>query len=163
MPTSNRRSEIVIGLVAALGTELEEVERDITTGLLSVGYANWTVRVSELLANAYEELQLDRLRETRRSRARGTVMASEPSKAGSNRSTFRALPAPEPQAVIYLRVSSKRQMDTAADIDPEGNSIATQHMIILTTEDLSVSTAGSNAHGPKETRARNHSPQPRWI
>ncbi|MGI8612414.1 MAG: recombinase family protein [Nocardioidaceae bacterium] len=33
---------------------------------------------------------------------------------------------PERQAVIYLRVSSKRQMDTAADIDPEGNSIATQ-------------------------------------
>lgn len=37
-------------------------------------------------------------------------------------------PAPEPDryAVVYLRVSSKRQMDTAADIDPEGNSIATQ-------------------------------------
>jgi site-specific DNA recombinase len=28
--------------------------------------------------------------------------------------------------VSYLRVSSKRQMDTAADIDPDGNSIATQ-------------------------------------
>src|SRR5215217_416367 len=30
------------------------------------------------------------------------------------------------RAVLYLRVSSKRQMDTAADIDPEGNSIPTQ-------------------------------------
>jgi hypothetical protein len=65
------------------------------------------------------------------SRAAGTVMASEPSKSGSNRSTFRALPAPEPQAVIYLRVSSKRQMNTAADIDPEGNSIATQRELCL--------------------------------
>ena len=32
-------------------------------------------------------------------------------------------------AVLYLRVSSKRQMDTAADIDPEGNSIDTQRKI----------------------------------
>ena len=30
------------------------------------------------------------------------------------------------RAVSYLRVSSKRQMDTAIDIDPDGNSIATQ-------------------------------------
>ena len=30
------------------------------------------------------------------------------------------------RAVLYLRVSSKRQMDTAIDIDPDGNSIATQ-------------------------------------
>jgi site-specific DNA recombinase len=30
------------------------------------------------------------------------------------------------QGISYLRVSSKRQMDTAADVDPDGNSIATQ-------------------------------------
>jgi len=30
------------------------------------------------------------------------------------------------KAVLYLRVSSKKQMDTAVDIDPDGNSIATQ-------------------------------------
>ncbi len=36
---------------------------------------------------------------------------------------------PERSAVVYLRVSSKRQMDTAADIDPEGNSIATQRQV----------------------------------
>lgn len=30
------------------------------------------------------------------------------------------------QAVSYLRVSSKRQLDTAVDVDPDGNSIATQ-------------------------------------
>jgi site-specific DNA recombinase len=30
------------------------------------------------------------------------------------------------RAITYLRVSSKRQMDTAVDIDPDGNSIATQ-------------------------------------
>ena len=28
--------------------------------------------------------------------------------------------------VNYLRVSSKRQLDTAADVDPDGNSINTQ-------------------------------------
>ncbi len=39
--------------------------------------------------------------------------------------------APQPQAVVYLRVSSKRQMDTAADVDPEGNSIATQREFCL--------------------------------
>ena len=33
------------------------------------------------------------------------------------------------QAVLYLRVSSKKQMDTAVDIDPEGNSIATQREV----------------------------------
>ncbi len=31
--------------------------------------------------------------------------------------------------VLYLRVSSKKQMDTAIDIDPEGNSIATQREV----------------------------------
>ena len=35
------------------------------------------------------------------------------------------------QAVLYLRVSSKRQMDTAVDIDPDGNSIATQREVGL--------------------------------
>ena len=30
------------------------------------------------------------------------------------------------RAVLYLRVSTPRQMDTAIDIDPDGNSIATQ-------------------------------------
>lgn len=28
--------------------------------------------------------------------------------------------------MLYLRVSTKRQLDTAVDIDPDGNSIATQ-------------------------------------
>ncbi len=36
-----------------------------------------------------------------------------------------ARPAPD-GAVLYLRVSTPRQMHTAIDIDPEGNSIATQ-------------------------------------
>lgn len=31
--------------------------------------------------------------------------------------------------VLYLRVSSKKQMDTAIDIDPDGNSIATQREV----------------------------------
>ncbi len=30
------------------------------------------------------------------------------------------------RALLYLRVSSKRQMDTAIDLDPDGNSIATE-------------------------------------
>jgi site-specific DNA recombinase len=33
------------------------------------------------------------------------------------------------KAILYLRVSSKRQMDTAVDIDPDGNSIATQREV----------------------------------
>ena len=32
----------------------------------------------------------------------------------------------EPCGIAYLRVSTKRQLDTAADIDPDGNSIGTQ-------------------------------------
>jgi site-specific DNA recombinase len=35
------------------------------------------------------------------------------------------------RALTYLRVSSKRQMDTAADIDADGNSIATQRDFAL--------------------------------
>ncbi len=35
----------------------------------------------------------------------------------------------ESEAVLYLRVSSKKQMDTAIDIDPDGNSIATQREV----------------------------------
>ena len=40
-----------------------------------------------------------------------------------------------PRAVAYLRVSTKRQMDTAADIDPDGNSIATQRKACSTKAD----------------------------
>jgi DNA invertase Pin-like site-specific DNA recombinase len=38
------------------------------------------------------------------------------------------MPDAEPlgRALTYLRVSSRRQLDTAIDIDPDGNSIATQ-------------------------------------
>jgi site-specific DNA recombinase len=40
--------------------------------------------------------------------------------------------ASEPKhAVLYLRVSTPRQMHTAIDIDPEGNSIATQREVCL--------------------------------
>lgn len=39
--------------------------------------------------------------------------------------------APDGRALTYLRVSSRRQMDTAADIDPDGNSIATQRDFAL--------------------------------
>ncbi len=35
------------------------------------------------------------------------------------------------KAVLYLRVSSKKQMDTAVDIDPDGNSIATQREVAI--------------------------------
>jgi site-specific DNA recombinase len=44
---------------------------------------------------------------------------------------LRPVPEPDKQAVLYLRVSTKRQMDTAADVDPEGNSIATQREVSL--------------------------------
>src|SRR6266568_9052103 len=36
--------------------------------------------------------------------------------------------------ISYLRVSSKRQMDTDADIDPDGNSIDTQRKVTITKE-----------------------------
>lgn len=49
------------------------------------------------------------------------------------RSTSSQLPATDiddvAKAVLYLRVSSKKQMDTAVDIDPDGNSIATQREV----------------------------------
>jgi hypothetical protein len=32
----------------------------------------------------------------------------------------------DPGGVSYLRVSTKRQLDTAIDVDPDGNSIGTQ-------------------------------------
>jgi site-specific DNA recombinase len=35
----------------------------------------------------------------------------------------------EKNAVVYLRVSTTRQLDTAADVDPDGNSIATQRQV----------------------------------
>ncbi len=38
---------------------------------------------------------------------------------------------PALRAVLYLRVSSKRQMDTDADIDPDGNSIDTQRKVCV--------------------------------
>lgn len=39
------------------------------------------------------------------------------------------LVTPRKQAIVYLRVSTPRQMDTAADVDPDGNSIATQRQL----------------------------------
>src|SRR5882757_2290909 len=51
------------------------------------------------------------------------------SKRATNSSTRDEARTPVKTAVLYLRVSSKRQMDTAADIDPEGNSIDTQRKI----------------------------------
>ncbi|GFG50806.1 recombinase family protein [Mycolicibacterium agri] len=45
-----------------------------------------------------------------------------PTRAGSSAE-------PGAKAVLYLRVSSKKQMDTAVDIDPDGNSIATQREV----------------------------------
>ncbi|QNK83353.1 recombinase family protein [Nakamurella sp. PAMC28650] len=38
-------------------------------------------------------------------------------------------PAVEKFAVSYLRVSTTRQLDTASDVDPDGNSIATQREV----------------------------------
>ena len=37
--------------------------------------------------------------------------------------------APVKRSIRYLRVSSRRQMDTDADIDPDGNSIDTQRKV----------------------------------
>ena len=48
-----------------------------------------------------------------------------PAVAGADRQ-LGTVSNPEAVAVTYLRVSSRRQMDTAADIDSDGNSIATQ-------------------------------------
>lgn len=40
-----------------------------------------------------------------------------------------AVTKPVLRAVLYLRVSSKRQTDTDADVDPDGNSIDTQRKV----------------------------------
>lgn len=46
--------------------------------------------------------------------------------------TSQPVPNAQPQrAVLYLRVSTPRQMHTAVDVDPEGNSIATQREACL--------------------------------
>src|SRR5215469_9254267 len=41
---------------------------------------------------------------------------------------------PVKRSIRYLRVSSKRQLDTDADIDPDGNSIDTQRKICQARE-----------------------------
>ena len=52
------RPEIVIGLVGALGTEMNRVEDALSKALTSVGYSRRTVRVSGLISSTYEELGL---------------------------------------------------------------------------------------------------------
>src|SRR5579859_3626974 len=42
--------------------------------------------------------------------------------------------APVKRSIRYLRVSSKRQLDTDADIDPDGNSIDTQRKVCQARE-----------------------------
>ncbi len=56
-------------------------------------------------------------------------MSTAPTRKSNEAGRPLATVQPERHAVVYLRVSSKRQMDTAADIDPEGNSIATQREV----------------------------------
>lgn len=48
------RAEIVVGLVGALGTNLDEVEEKLTAALYIVGYRTDRVRVSELIEEQYE-------------------------------------------------------------------------------------------------------------
>lgn len=57
------RPELVFGLVGALGTDLGKVEETLTQALLLVGYSHRTVRVSERITSAYEELGLPDLPE----------------------------------------------------------------------------------------------------
>jgi hypothetical protein len=42
--------------------------------------------------------------------------------------------APVRRSIRYLRVSSNRQLDTDADIDPDGNSIDTQRKVCQARE-----------------------------
>jgi deoxycytidylate deaminase len=58
-----RRPELVIGLVGALGTELGRVEEAVANALLSVGYTHRSVRMSERIASAYQDLNLPELPE----------------------------------------------------------------------------------------------------
>src|SRR4051794_34203723 len=58
-------------------------------------------------------------------RRRSTVMSLETTTETRTAAEF----DDDAKAVLYLRVSSKRQMDTAVDIDPDGNSIATQREV----------------------------------
>lgn len=56
-----------------------------------------------------------------------TIEGLEHLAGASSRSTaVAAATAPRARAVVYLRVSTPRQMQTAADLDEDGNSIATQ-------------------------------------
>jgi len=51
------------------------------------------------------------------------------SEASLNTRVRDAAAMPVKRAILYLRVSSKRQMDTDADLDPDGNSIDTQRKV----------------------------------
>ncbi|MEJ2888945.1 anti-phage dCTP deaminase [Actinomycetospora aeridis] len=51
--TAIDRAEIVIGLVGALGTDLSTVETALSNALLSVGYRSGSVRISDLIKDAY--------------------------------------------------------------------------------------------------------------
>lgn len=53
------RPEIVFGLVGALGTDLAQVERALSSALLSVHYSAQPVRVSELISQKYQDLGLN--------------------------------------------------------------------------------------------------------
>ena len=58
------RPELVFGLVGALGTDLGKVEEALTHALLLVGYSRKTVRVSERITSAFDDLGLPELAET---------------------------------------------------------------------------------------------------
>lgn len=53
------RPEIVIGLVGALGTDLQIVEEALSAALLLVRYDSQTIRVSELIATSFDSLGLE--------------------------------------------------------------------------------------------------------
>ena len=55
------RPEIIIGLVGALGTEMNRVEEALARALTSVAYSSRSVRVSALISSAYQELELPQI------------------------------------------------------------------------------------------------------
>lgn len=55
------RPELVFGLAGALGTDLAKVETALANALMQVGYTKETVRVSERISSAYEDLGLPEL------------------------------------------------------------------------------------------------------
>lgn len=102
LATVKARPELVFGLVAALGTDLDGVQDELESALRSVGYATSVIRLSALLAELHNP-------------ARGDASVDEPKMAKLMRYGDELCREAGPDAVVALGISrlvSERQRET---------------------------------------------------